>query len=50
MKYELVIIWASGEIQTYPFSNEQSAEETGLNMKAVFGNQIEWIGVKRGSK
>lgn len=47
LKYELVIIWATGEKEIYTYNTEEQAEEIGQGMKMAFGNQVQWYGVRR---
>lgn len=46
MRYELVVIWSDGNKETFKFYSYKEADNTGYNMKLVFGNQIEWYGVR----
>lgn len=46
MKYELVIIWETGEREIYEYNNLADAETGEINMKTVFGKQIAWIGIR----
>lgn len=46
MRYELVVIWETGEKEIYAYATREKAEETSANMKKVFGNQIAWTGVR----
>ena len=42
MKYELLIIWTTGETNTYKCDTKEKAEEAEGNMRMAFGNQIAW--------
>lgn len=46
MRYELVVIWETGEKEIYAYTTRERAEKTGSEMKKVFGNQITWTGVR----
>lgn len=46
MRYELVVIWETGEKDIYAYSTREKAEKTAMEMKKVFGNQISWAGVR----
>lgn len=46
--FELVIIWDNGEKDVYTYKTEIEAETSGKNMKMVFGNQIQWFGIRKG--
>lgn len=43
--YELVIIWTTGEKETYGYTTREEAEKAELGMRMVFGNQIQWTGI-----
>ena len=47
MKYELIVIWQSGEKDIYPYESEDAAEKGKANMKMAFGNQISWMGINK---
>lgn len=38
--YELVVVWATGETQTYPAKNLEDARRQQKNMLMANGNQI----------
>lgn len=40
MKYELVIIWDTGEKQTFGYDTEDKAKEIEAGYRIAFGNQI----------
>jgi hypothetical protein len=44
--YELLIIWSDGDREIWNYNSYETAEKAGMDMKQVFGNQIEWYGVK----
>lgn len=46
MKWELVLIWTSGEKEIYTYDTKEEAYKGGWNFKQAFGNQIEWTGVR----
>lgn len=43
--YKLIIIWYTGEKETYDYTTREEAEKAELGMRMVFGNQIEWSGI-----
>lgn len=46
--YELVIVWASGETETFPiYKTECSAFEAGRGMETALGEQISWWCVRK---
>lgn len=47
VKYELIIVWTSGEKESHFYHNREFADLARDNMLMVFGNQIEWIGITK---
>lgn len=47
MRYELIIIWYTGEREVYGYATEDDARKAEEGYKQVFGSQIEWSGVRR---
>lgn len=47
MKYEVIIIWYTGEKDTYFYNTENEAIECINNMKMAFGNQITFTCINR---
>lgn len=45
-KYELVIIWDTGEKDVYEYKTEAEAEQAAINLKFAFGKQIHWTGIR----
>lgn len=45
--YELVVVWASGEMNYYPYHTKREAENGEWAMRMANGNQIEWTGIRR---
>ena len=45
MKYELIIIWDTGEKATHIYNTYRKALEAEKNFKMVFGRQISWMGI-----
>lgn len=45
--YELVIIWYTGEKQIYKFDDRDRAYDAMDDYKMIFGNQIQWMGVRK---
>lgn len=46
MKYELVIIWESGEKEVHEYDSQDTAERAARGYKNAFGNQIAWTGTR----
>lgn len=46
MKYELIVVWESGEKEVTEHASEEKANSAGAGMKMAFGNQISWWGVR----
>lgn len=42
MKYQLVILWTTGEKDVHNYKTQYTAENAEKNMKMAFGNQIAW--------
>ena len=47
MKYEVVIIWETGEKEVWAYATEEEAELSCKECKMVFGEQISWIGTRK---
>ena len=47
MKYEVVIIWETGEKEIWTYATEEEAELSCKECKRVFGEQISWIGTRK---
>ena len=47
MKYELVVIWETGEKEVFEYDSEEKAQESCNGFKKIFGNQIAWTGTKK---
>ena len=47
MKYELVVIWETGEKEVHAYVTEKEAREAGNGYKMAFGNQISWMGIRK---
>ena len=45
MKYELIVIWESGEKQTYLYDTYEAAKQGERGMKMANGKQISWTGI-----
>lgn len=45
-KYELVIIWETGEKEVHEYESQQLAEQAQQGYSKAFGKQIEWSGVR----
>lgn len=46
MKYELIVIWESGEKEVLPYNDYQEARQAAQYMKTAFGSQISWTGIR----
>ena len=42
MKYELVVVWTTGETSVYECKNLEDAKRAQRNMVMAFGNQIQY--------
>ena len=47
MKYEVVIIWETGEKEIWTYATEEEARTSEREYKAVFREQIAWIGTRK---
>lgn len=47
MKYELVIIWETGEKETFVYATEEEAQKACNGYQMAFGNQIAWAGIRK---
>lgn len=47
MKYELVVIWETGEEEVSQYETREAAENAERGYKMAFGNQISWTGVRK---
>ena len=45
-RYELVVIWETGEKEVIPFSNEDKAKVIERGYHKAFGKQIQWTGIR----
>lgn len=45
-KYEVVIIWETGEKEIYTYDDKDRAYDAIDDWKMAFGNQIQWAGVR----
>ena len=50
MKYELVIVWETGEKEIHAYATEEEALKASKGYRTVFGNQIAWTGVRKAVK
>lgn len=46
LKYELMIIWDTGEHKSFLYDTEDEAEKVAKNFRFAFGNQIAWTGTR----
>jgi hypothetical protein len=45
IKYELVVIWDSGEKDVYDYETYEAAKRGEASMRMIFGCQIAWTGI-----
>ena len=46
MKYELVIIWGTGEKEIHEYADEALARQAEAGYLKAFGRQIEWTCIR----
>lgn len=46
MRYELIVIWTTGEKEIHTYNSEDEAYKRADGYKMAFGNQISWTGVR----
>lgn len=44
-KFELVVVWSTGEKEVHKYITEQEAEQGAENMRIAFGSQV-WVCVR----
>ena len=47
MKYELVVIWETGEKEVHAYATKEEAQAADKGYKMAFGNQISWVGTRK---
>ena len=47
MRYELIVIWETGEKEIHPYASREETEQAADGYKMAFGNQISWTGINR---
>ena len=45
-RWELVVVWDTGETDVYGYETETEARAAGAGMKMALGNQVEWYGIR----
>lgn len=45
IKYELIIIWDTGEKEIHDYETYDAAKQGEENMRRAFGYQIAWAGI-----
>lgn len=45
IRYELIVIWDTGEKETYDYETLEAARQGEANMRMAFGYQIAWAGI-----
>lgn len=45
MKYELIIIWETGERETAVYNSKEEAQNIEKGFYMAFGSQIQWTGI-----
>ena len=46
-KWELVVVWSTGETDVFEYNTEEEAESAGRGMRTALGNQIAWYGTRQ---
>lgn len=46
MKYELIVIWETGEKEIFEYATEEQAQEACNDFKYIFDNQVAWAGTR----
>ena len=46
MKYELIVIWETGEREVFEYDSEKEAREACNDFRMIFGNQVTWAGTR----
>lgn len=44
-KYELIVIWDTGEKTTEQYNTEEEAREIEAGFYMAFGRQVQWTGI-----
>ena len=47
MKYELIVIWETGEKEIFEYATEEEAQESCNDFRMIFGNQVAWAGTRK---
>ena len=47
MKYELIVIWETGEKEIFEYATEEEAQESCNDFRMIFGNQVAWVGIRK---
>lgn len=47
MKYELVVIWETGEKEIHEYRTEEEAREASNGYEMAFGHQVSWVGIRK---
>ena len=50
MKYELIVIWETGEKEIFGYATEEEAQVAGNGYSVAFGNQVAWVGIRKVTK
>ena len=46
-KYELVVVWSTGEKDIFGgYDSKEAAEKCGANMRIALGEQVQWYGAR----
>lgn len=48
MRYTLLVVWITGERETYTYSTRKDAEQGAGNFYRAFGGQIAYTGIMEG--
>lgn len=46
MRYELIVIWETGDKEVHSYKSKEKAKEADKGYKMAFGNQISWTGIR----
>ena len=47
MRYELIVIWETGERDSHMYADRDAAEKAMSGLRMAFGDQIQWMGINR---
>ena len=47
MKYELIVIWETGEKEIFEYATEEEAQKACNDFRTIFDNQVTWAGIRK---